>query len=314
MSELPLFTTFQAPRHPQLFRALQAAGPSRAWQIMAELRDLDEPFYLAQAEPTAEELATRTATFMRSLPELPQERIPEEAERFASYGPRLQFEATFIHLWLRDRKTLFEEVVDAIGLEHLAEAKARRSGVLLLPLHIGPSYAAIPLVAHFTPLKTLFNKMNFDEIKAWSCPDLEVQGMQLGSGNAAMEAIRVLRADETFCMFPEMDPRHVTDQHHVPVPFLGSEVLAPLGPVALSRASGAPMLPVVLRSTDPGRFELRFLPPLGPPRSRGDVERTLLHLWHVLETELMRDHFGDWEMWFSFDKMLPGVQPELVGA
>lgn len=314
MSELPLFTTFQAPRHPQLFRALQAAGPRRAWQLMAELRDLDEPFYLAQAEPTAEELATRTAAFMRSLPALPQERIPEEAQRFADYGPQLQFETTFIHLWLRDRRTLLEEVVDASGLEHLAEAKARRSGILLLPLHIGPSYAAIPLAGQFTPLKTLFNKMNFDEIKAWSCPDLDVQGMQLGHGNAAMEAIRVLRNDETFCMFPEMDPRHTTDQHHVSVPFLGSQVLAPLGPVALSRASGAPMLPMVLRSAGEGRFDFRFLPPLDTPRSRDEVDGTLLQLWAVIEEELVRGHFGDWEMWFSFDKMLPGVQPELVGA
>lgn len=314
MSELPLFTTFQAPAHAQWFRALQASGPRRAWQLMDELRALDEPFYLAQSEPTVEELTTRTTAFMEQLPALPTERIPEEAARFADYGPRLQFEATFIHLWLKDRRVLFDEVVDASGQEHLAEAKSHGRGVLLLPLHIGPSYAAIPLAAHFTPVKTLFNKMNFDEIKAWSCPDLEVQGMQLGSANAAMEAVRVLRQGDTFCMFPEMDPRHTTDQHHVPVPFLGSQVLAPVGPIALSKMAGAPMLPVVLRTAGPGRFDFRFLAPLAPPRSREDMDARLLQLWELIEHELLRDHFGDWEMWFSFDKMFAGRRPELVGA
>lgn len=304
---LPLFNIFEFPRHRNFYDAIQAAGPDRAWTIMKELDALDRPLYLI-SQPDVdnfEVLKERALTSMNALPGLDDHDEILHATRFAEYVPKLQFESAFINLWINDAETLFRDIVDVDGREHLVEAASNGRGVIALPLHLGPSYAAIPMLAHEMPTTTLFNRMNFDEIQAASFPELDFQGIQIGSTSAMRRGLSALREGRIFSMFPEMDPRGV-DEHHARIPFLGTSVMVPTGPIVLSHISGAAMVPVVLRSIGNGHFRLQYHRAIQPPESRHGLLGPLRRLWDVIESEILAGEVGEWEMWFDFDRMLPG--------
>ncbi|MEZ2388939.1 lysophospholipid acyltransferase family protein [bacterium RCC_150] len=303
---LPLFNIFEFPNHTNLYQAIRAAGPTRAWDIMKELEQLDRPIYLRNQPDVDnfEVLRARALDFMNTVPRLDQHNKLLHAKRFAEYGPKLQFESTYLNLWIDDPKTLFGEVVDIQGRSHLDEAVSTQRGVIALPLHLGPSYAAIPMLAHELPTTTLYNRMNFDDLKSTSFPGLDLRGIRLGTAPALRLGLSALREGRIFSMFPELDPRGV-DDHHVRIPFLGTTVMVPTGPVLLSQISGAPMVPLTLTGTGDNRFLLKYHPAIPPPASRHDLLPQMLTLWSVLETELLSGEIGEWEMWFEFDRMLP---------
>jgi hypothetical protein len=308
---LPLFNLFELPDHPALFAALQEAGPARAWGMMTELAGYGKPSYLERV-PAVEHpdaILERTLAFMSQAPALADRDRDREARRFSTYGPKLQFESTFLCLWLNDPRLLFEQVVSVTGLEHLRHAQRQGDGVLALPLHVGPSYPIGPLMAHHIPVSLVFNRMNFAAIQELAFPSLDIEAHQLGSESTFRRALNTLRAGRAFSIFPELDPRGI-DDHHRRVPFLGTTVQAPLGPVLISRAAGAPMVPVSLRSSDDGRFELEYHEPISAPSSSADDAFALEELWSVIEATLLAGEFGEWEMWYEFDRM----HPEPVGA
>jgi len=302
---LPLFTLFTLRRDRQLWEALRAAGPVRAWALMSELAALDRPLHDACAEPdqTAAHVEAQTRAFMELAPALDEETATAAARRFATYGPRLQLESTFLSLWLSDDRTLFQDVVEIRGLEHLVEAQ-RRGGVLALPLHLGPSYAVPLVLAHLAPTRFVYNRMNVADLRDVAFPDLDVEAFPVDDAVTFRRGLEALRAGQVFAMFPEFDPRG-QGLRHARVPFLGTTVLAPEGPVLLSRAARVPMLPIVLDSDGGGHFTLRFLPPVPPPLGDTTGRQALESLWRVVESQLLDGRVGDWEMWIEFDLMSP---------
>ncbi|WP_442545300.1 lysophospholipid acyltransferase family protein [Arthrobacter sp. KN11-1C] len=305
---LPLFNIFDFPKHQNLYEAIHAAGPVGAWNLMKELDALDRPIYRANQPDVDnfEVLKGRALDFMNTVPGLDGFDKELHATSFAEYGPKLQFESTYINLWMKDTEALFRDVVDVDGREHLHEAASSGRGVIALPLHLGPSYAAIPMLAYEMPTTTLYNRMNFDEIHAASFPDLDFRGIQLGSTSAMRSGLTALREGRIFSMFPELDPRGV-DEHHARIPFLETTIMVPTGPIILSHVSGAPMVPLTLRAVGNGRFRLKYHPAIPPPESSDQRRRSLLAVWDVIETELLAGDVGEWEMWFEFDRMLPQV-------
>ncbi|MGM7777793.1 lysophospholipid acyltransferase family protein [Arthrobacter sp. KNU-44] len=305
---LPLFNIFDFPKHKHFYEAIHAAGPAGAWNLMKKLDALDRPIYRANQPDldNFEVLKARALDFMNAVPGLDGFDLELHATSFAEYGPKLQFESTFINLWMKDPETLFRDVVDVDGREHLHEAASRGRGVIALPLHLGPSYVAIPMLAYEMPTTTLYNRMNFDEIRAASFPDLDFRGIRLGSTSAIRSAMEALSEGRIFSMFPELDPRGV-DEHHARIPFLGTTIMVPTGPILLSYASGAPMVPLTLRGIGDGRFRLKYHPAIPPPASPDDRRRSVLAVWDVIESELLAGDLGEWEMWFEFDRMLPQV-------
>ena len=308
---MPLFNIFELPDHPALFASLRAAGPERAWSLMSELANYSQASYLEHV-PAAEHpdaVFERTLAFMHQAPALADRDTNEQARRFSVYGPKLQFESTYLCLWLNDHAPLFDEVVAVTGLDNLRRAQRHGDGVLALPLHVGPSYPIGPLMAHHMPVSLVYNRMNFAALNEFAFPSLDIDAHQLGSVSTFRRALSVLRSGRAFSLFPELDPRG-GDAHHHRVPFLGTTISAPLGPVLMSRASGAPMVPVTLRSFGTGHFELEYHEPIPAPRSTSDDLNTLVRLWSVIEETLLAGEFGEWEMWYEFDRM----QPELHGV
>jgi len=306
--QLPLFNFFEFPKHPQLYAALRSAGPARAWELMSELSDLDRPLYTAQLAGKANpsELAARTLQFMQAAPALSERSLETDARRFASYGPRLQFEVSFISLWLNDPDTLFGEVIEVVGEKNLRAAQDRGNGVLVLPVHLGPSYVIAPVMSNHIATTTVFNRINFDEMKAATFPDLPVEGFSLDSGSAYRSGLSALRAGRAFSIFPEIDPRGI-DDHHERIPFLGTTVMAPTGPVIISKAARAPMVPVAIESNGDGTFTMTYHEPIEPPSSRDEVSARLLDVWSAIENTLVTGEPSDWEIWIEFDRMLPAT-------
>lgn len=303
---LPLFNFFELPKHPQLFSALRAAGPTRAWALMNELAAYDRPLYEQDLEgtETLDEMGGRARVFMDSAPFLNDRDKDWMASEFCQYGPRLQFETTFLLLWMNDADVLFGEVVEVEGRQHLEEALAGGHGVLALPLHLGPSYVISPLIAHQAPVTAVFNRMNFDELREIACPDLPLEAFQLSETSTFRAGVTAMRSGRVFAMFPELDPRGV-DDHHLRVPLLGTTVMAPLGPVLMSRVAQAPMITVVLESLGDARFRLRYGKPIAAPGRRDDPSVAMGHLWQVIDDELRAGPLDQWEMWLEFDQMAP---------
>ncbi|WP_085370346.1 lysophospholipid acyltransferase family protein [Leifsonia sp. NCR5] len=303
---MPLFNIFELPDHPALFASLKAAGPERAWALMSELSDYAQASYLEDVPPAEhpDAIYERTVAFMDQAPALDSLDKAEQARRFSVYGPRLQFDSTFLCLWLNEPDALFDRVVTVTGLDNLRRAQSLGHGVLALPLHVGPSYPIGPLMAHHMPVSLVFNRMNFDALHRFAFPSLDIDAHQLGSESTFRRALAVLRSGRAFSLFPELDPRGV-DKHHRRVPFLGTTVNAPLGPVLISRAAGAPMVPITLRSSADGHYQLEYHEPIPAPRTSTDDASALARLWTVIESTLLDGEFGEWEMWYEFDRMQP---------
>lgn len=305
---LPLFNLFELPQRTELADELRGLGPGRAWRLMRALFDVDLPRYERESpeHERAQAIEALAAEHLRLAPALSRCEVTTAARRFATYGPRLQLESTFITLWLRDRATLFDQVVDVAGAGHLDAARRSGNGVLVAPLHLGPAYVIPPLLAFTAPTRLVFNRMNFAELRAAAFPDLDVDAVAIDEGNTFATGLRTLRAGGLFAMFPELDPRGQSVRHR-PVPFLGTTIAAPEGPVLLAQAARAPIVSAVIDGHGDGRFTLRFDTPIHVGRGSGASEDGLLALWGAIERHV-RTRLGDWEMWIEFDRMIhPGT-------
>lgn len=307
---LPLFNVFEYPNRPQLYQSLQAAGPARAWEIMRELEALHRPIYRAEIAEFEAETTASISGYMDLAPaldDLPKTKLVEQA---VGYGPKLMFESTFLTLWMNNTRTLFDDVVEIVGREELDRARELNRGVLMLPLHLGPSYAIGPILAHLMPTRVVFNRMNFHEIQEFAFPDLPISGFQLEESSAFREGISALRENKAFSMFPELDPRGI-DRHHIRLEFLGTTVLAPTGPMLISHVAKAPILPVELTANGEGRFILKFHPMLDAPEKRDDVLETTKALWKTIHDAILAGPIGEWEMWHEFDRMQPDIDGQV---
>jgi lauroyl/myristoyl acyltransferase len=300
---LPVFTLFEVVRYERLWSALRAAGPAAAWRLMNDIARFDLPAYDSIADPsdTSAAMAAKARDAMAGLPGLTSVDIEAAAKRYGDYGPRMQLEATFVTLWLDDRSRL-DEVVEVRGGEHLDEALELGRGALALPLHLGASYVIPPIVAHRHPTRFVFNRMNFEELRDRAFPSLDVDAFAIDDDATFRKGLRALKDGLVFAMFPEFDPRG-RGRHHTVVPFLGSSVIAPQGPAIMSRAAGAPMLPMHLDRTGEARFVLTIHPAMPAPTGDVDVEAATLALWRLVEGLILDGRVGDWEMWTDFDLM-----------
>jgi len=303
---MPLFNLFDMADRQSLFETMNALGPRRAWQIIGELAQVDEPLFAAGLPAGSDypSISARAAGFMRLAPRVPPSEVDSLAQRFASYGYRLQVECAFMSFFWADAATIFGDVVEVVGQEHLRAALQPGHGVLALPLHVGPSYAAPAIMAHHVLTTAVYNHLNFDPLRQATCPQLPIEGFGLETGDTLRRGIAAMRDGRAFAIYPELDPRGV-DHHHERVSFLGTTVVAPVGPVIMSRMSKAPMLPVILTATGDGTFRLAYHEPLPAPAVRDDVHGSLVELWAVIEREVMAAGIADWEMWLEFDRMLP---------
>ncbi|MEA5454078.1 hypothetical protein SPF06_05010 [Sinomonas sp. JGH33] len=271
---------------------------------MAELAGCDRPIYNASAGADSRSaLGARALRAMAAAPGLAREDISREAERFADYGYTMQFDMYFLSLWIESG--VLAEVVTFVGEEQLDLATRAGRGALVLPLHIGPSYSAPFLVARTHPTTFVYNRANISELQQIAFPTLDVEGFPLDSGDTFRRAMRALSQGRAFSMFPEYDPRGSVARHLATAQFFGAEIDAPLGPAILSRMARCPIVPLTVeRGRRGGSYTVTYHDVIAPPTDEEGCATTTQRLWKLIESELLRVGFGDWEIWFDFERML----------
>lgn len=303
---LPIFSPFNVSKHSQLYAALKKAGPDQAWNMMRELRHLDEKARADEHREGLDFLRGKCLEAFKVTTEVGDAQAKLEAERFSRYPSEVQFDAVYLLLWFCDPERL-SEAVAIEGIEHLDEARRFGKGVLLVPFHVGPATATVGIVAHHIKVTALLRKLPFEELRSVFFPELDFQHCVLEEVDVVRSALDVLRRGECFSMFPEYDPRReVRDQSHMDVPFFGARVRAPIGPAGISKIAKAPIVPVSGRSLGGGKYVVKYHPVIAPPVKPEDREVVTLEIWDTLKRDLLERGLGDWEMWMEFEHMAVG--------
>jgi phosphatidylinositol dimannoside acyltransferase len=299
MTRMPLFNPWQMNELRPLYEMLRELDPPDAYRLMREIHAAERRTLLAAMH---EECIARVRPRLALAPRLVDEHdLDELARQFADYAVELSFETCYLIMNLANRERLFAEVVD-MGNVHVLDSAREAGPVLLTPLHVGPCYASLGVIALRSPLTTLYHKFPLTELREQWAPELDLQGIQVPSDGVMRRCLEVLGSGRLLSMFPELDPNGIGPLH-VPVPFFGTYVAAPTGPALVAQRAGAHVLPYTVSPTSDGRYTFRFEPPIDPGTTADDRRRVAARLFALAERTLMSNEPGKWEMWWDFDKM-----------
>ena len=212
-----------------------------------------------------------------------------------------------LHLF-REEPGEFAKRVEVEGLENLERARAGSRGVIGVSAHygsfplLGPALAARGVPFHFlyrVPKSERTAALFADWLDRGGCRVIEDRPRHL----AGLRCLKVLAEGGVVCI--------LIDQHFpagVIVPFFGQPSRTGVGAALLAARSGAPLVPMVLRRTGPGRHVLRVEPPLPPPadRSRESLTACTAALTKVVESWIREDPaqwFWVHRRWKDLDKL-----------
>jgi len=152
------------------------------------------------------------------------------------------------------------KLIDVVGEEHLAAARAQRRGVVAVTGHLG-AWELIPgyFAQRGIPIVVLARRLKYPRLEAL------LQGLrsQLGvrvvhEGESLRPAFRILKTGGAVGMLIDQDRQMAAG---VWVPFLGRPAWTPTGPAELARRTGARLLPVGIRRVG-RRHRITLLPPV----------------------------------------------------
>jgi lauroyl/myristoyl acyltransferase len=189
-----------------------------------------------------------------------------------------------------------------MGNADVLEAATARGPVLLTPLHVGPCYASLGIVARHFPLTTLYHNIPLDDLRNTWFPDVDLAGIQVPADNVMPRCLEALAGGRLVSIFPELDPQGIGPLH-VPVPFLGTHVAAPTGTAMIAQRAGAVIVPYTFSRTGPARYAFHFAEPIVPGEGAGDRRAFAEQLFAYVEDMLLGGEPGQWEMWWEFERM-----------
>jgi KDO2-lipid IV(A) lauroyltransferase len=202
-------------------------------------------------------------------------------------------------LWAINRPDSFLATVRVDGVEHVADAAARGRGVLLAGIHVGGWEVAAPVPAAALSVPTTV--LVADNWLAWAIQHVRVRiGLNVVyRSEFGLGALRVLRRGEALLILGD-DAHGARPRAHL-VDFCGSTALLPAGIVALSRLSGAPIVPFEVLPLAARRWHVTIGPLIEPPdRGSGeDGERRALQELAAHWTDIIRRHPEHWSARFA---------------
>jgi phosphatidylinositol dimannoside acyltransferase len=259
MSRRPLFNPWEMDELMPLYALLGALEPAEAYALMRHIHAAERASVLAKMHA---QCVRRVRPRLELAPRLAAEfDLDVLAEQFADYVLELNFETCFLILHLGHPERLFGELVDLGNIEVLDAADAA-GPVILTPLHVGPCYASLAVLAR-TPLTTLFHDIPLDSLRDRWFPDVDLLGIKVPSQGVLRQCLDVLASGRALSLFPELDPKGIGPLHAA-VPFLGTEVAAPTGPAVMAQRAGASLVPYTFSAAGPGRYAFHFEAPILP--------------------------------------------------
>lgn len=197
---------------------------------------------------------------------------------------------TVMEWWVVDRfsPARLRRIVEVHGLCHLDRALAKGRGVIALSAHFGNwELLAITLAGHGYRGGVLARPLRYPEYEQALWGMRARKGVATVARGSLKDVTRVLRDHQIIGMMTDQD----TDSlEGVFVEFFDRPAYTPVGPAALSLATGAPIVPCFLVRMG-GRFRLTLEEPITIERT-GDRARDLVEItqaWsRVVETYLRR--------------------------
>ncbi|HEX4775396.1 MAG TPA: phosphatidylinositol mannoside acyltransferase [Acidimicrobiia bacterium] len=196
-----------------------------------------------------------------------------------------------------DAKHSLEDRFEADGFEHIADAIAAGSGVILVLPHVGGwEFAGAWLAARGYPPTVVVERVDPPELFDWFVEVRAAMGMDVVAldADAGATVARALRDNRVVCLLADRD----LTGDGVEVSFFGEKTTLPAGPATLALRTGAPLVPVAVYFRPRGDHLARIGPPLPCERGgrlRDDVARITQDLAHRFE-ELIRAAPEQWHL------------------
>jgi phosphatidylinositol dimannoside acyltransferase len=295
----PLFSLWETERIMPLYDLLQALPPDEAYALMTDLHAAERRALLGPMHARSEDWVRPRIALAPLLVE--RYDIDVLAAQFADYVFELNLDSAFLMLLTAQPEKL-AEVVDMGNFDVLEAAVAGERPVLVTPLHYGPVYASLGLLAGHFPITTMYHDIPLDELREQWAPSLDLEGIRVPAPGALLRCLETFRAGRVLSILPEYDPKGAGPLH-VPLSFMGATIAATTGPAMIAQRAGALMIPYFFSSPSPGRFEFRFESPIEPGEGVADRVGATERIFRLLEAALLAGEPGKWELWADFERL-----------
>lgn len=151
-----------------------------------------------------------------------------------------------------------EQAMPEEGVDHLTKLLEAKKGVLLVTAHLG-NWERLGAWAptHGVRVSGVARNANDDQLTQEVTKIRGTNGLQiLSSGSAARDILTRLKAGEIIAILPDQN----NDEAYIP--FFGRIAGTVLGPARLHLKTGAPILPMCILRTGPGKFRVVYREPL----------------------------------------------------
>lgn len=194
-------------------------------------------------------------------------------------------------------KDTIHDKVRVEGLEYLEAAYAQGKGVIMCTGHYGNwELLGATVALHGYPMLSITRKQNNGYMDRAINEFRQMVGQRVtyNRGEHGLLAIsRMLREKNLLGVLYDQD----TNDDGVEIDLFGKRSVIPLGPAALSRIYGSPILPIFLHNNDDGTCTAKIYAPLYTPKTK-DKQRDFYNVTRQLVTVLEQEIIAHPEMWF----------------
>ena len=194
-------------------------------------------------------------------------------------------------------KDNISQLVKVEGLEHLEKAYAEGKGVIMCTGHYGNwELLGATVALHGYPMLSITRKQNNANMDKAINEFRQMVGQKVtyNRGEHGLLAIsRMLKEKNLLGVLYDQD----TNDDGVEIELFGKKSVIPMGPAALSRLYGSPILPIFLHNNDDWTCTAKIYPALYTPKTKDkkqDFYQVTKQLVDILEQEITAHP----EMWF----------------
>jgi len=174
-------------------------------------------------------------------------------------------------------------------------------GLILAAGHVGNNEAVAAGVAHHgLPISVVADDSAFPELYDLLRRQRESWGVKVIAWRNLREIFGVLKRREMLALLIDWGYRH----DGIPVKLFGAWTTLPAGPATLAAKTGSWILPIAIRRTPAGGFEVRWAPPIDvPPNDPAALQRATQAMADALAATIGSAP----EQWYSFKPMWPAT-------
>lgn len=190
--------------------------------------------------------------------------------------------------------------MDAVEIRRIW--KEAKGGLILAAGHIGNNEAVAAGVAHHgLPISVVADDSAFPELYELLRRQRESWGVRMIAWRNLREIFGVLRRREMLALLIDWGYRH----DGIPVKLFGAWTTLPAGPATLAAKTGSLILPISIRRTPAGGFEVTWADPIAvPPGDPAALQRASQAMADALAVTIRSSP----EQWYSFKPMWPADQ------